>query len=196
MKRTAIIILAAGNSSRLGSSKQLLPFRGKTLLQHITGEALASGAGPVFVVVGANAEKISATIQKEPIHIIENKNWENGMASGIFEGIKAATMDGAITQAIITVCDQPFLSASILSKLTTEQERSGKGIIASSYCQTAGTPVLFTAHYFKELLELTGEEGAKKLIRLHPGDIGTIAFPEGEVDIDTRADYEELLNSA
>src|SRR4051812_32295917 len=102
MNNTGIIILAAGNSSRFGSSKQLLHFNNKTLLQHAIDEAIDAGAEPVIVVSGANADEISKDINQEQVQIVLNERWQEGMASSIVAGMHAAiTYNNDIEKIII-----------------------------------------------------------------------------------------------
>jgi len=194
MNNTAIVILAAGNSTRFGSSKQLLHFNGKTLLQHAIDEATEAGANPVVVVLGANANEVSASIDTTAVEIVLNNRWEEGMASGIVAGVgKASSMSEHVHYLIISVCDQPFISSALFNQLYQTQTESQKGIVACAYADTIGTPVLFTQKYFDHLLALHGDEGAKKLLTTYATDVATVHFPNGNFDIDTKTDYEELL---
>ncbi len=195
MNNTGIIILAAGSSSRFGSIKQLLHFNNKTLLQHVIDEAVDSGAEPVIVITGSNADEISKDIEHGNIEIIYNEKWKQGMASGIVAGIKKAiTLNNDIAKIIIAVCDQPFVSSSIFKQLYEQQEKTVKHIVASSYADTIGTPALFTQKYFDALMSLQGEEGAKKILKANAEDVATIDFPQGAIDIDTQKDYDNLLD--
>jgi molybdenum cofactor cytidylyltransferase len=194
MNNTGIIILAAGSSSRLGSTKQLLHFKGKTLLKHTVEEAAEAGAQPVVVVTGANADEVSKEIQNEKVEIVFNKNWEQGMASGIVIGLKnAIRLSKELENIIITVCDQPFVSSSLFQQLFQRQNKSAKHIVASAYADTVGTPALFTIKYFDALMGLTGDQGAKGLLKKYSEDLATVDFPDGYIDIDTQEDYEKLL---
>ena len=194
MNNTGIIILAAGSSSRFGNTKQLLHFKGKTLLQHTMEEAAEAGAEPVVVVTGANADEISKEIKNEKVEIVFNKNWEQGMASGIVMGLKnAIILNKELENIIITVCDQPFVSSSLFQQLFQKQNESAKHIVASAYADTIGTPALFTIKYFVALMGLTGDQGAKGLLKKYSEDLATVDFPDGYIDIDTQEDYENLL---
>ena len=195
MNNTGIIILAAGESSRLGNIKQLLPFQGKTLLQHVIDEATKAGAQPIVVIIGANATKIAASIADSKVNILVNENWQEGMASGIVAGVhNIVSLDDSIKKIIVAVCDQPFVTSALLEQLDQMQSKSGKSIIACAYADTIGTPVLFTTKYFNQLLSLKGDEGAKKILINNKEDLATVDFPKGEIDIDTQKDYETLLN--
>ena len=195
MNNTAIIILAAGNSSRFGSTKQLLQFNNKTLLQHVIDEAIESGAEPIVVVTGANANEVSKVIEDDNVEITLNEDWEQGMSSGIVAGLKKAiTLNNDIENAIIAVCDQPFISSALFQQLYKMQNESVKHIVASAYANTMGTPVLFTQKYFDALMSLQGDEGAKKILLANKDDVVTIDFPQGNIDIDTQDDYKKLLD--
>ena len=194
MNNTGVIILAAGSSSRFGNTKQLLHFNGKTLLQHAIDEATEAGAEPIVIVTGANADEISKEIKKEKVELVFNKDWEQGMASGIIIGLKKAiTLNNELERVIIAVCDQPFVSSSLFQQLLQKQNKSLKHIVGSAYADTIGTPALFTKKYFDALMGLTGDQGAKILLKKYSGDLATVDFPDGYIDIDTQEDYENLL---
>jgi molybdenum cofactor cytidylyltransferase len=188
---TGIIILAAGSSSRLGRPKQNLIYKGETLLQRAVNITLASTCDVVVVVLGANEEIIKPTIESLAITTIRNPDWQEGMASSIRTGINTLKQGGQnIDSVILMLCDQPFVDTELLNQLI--QKKQAKGITACTYKDTIGPPVLFDKKYFDELLLLKGHEGAKKLILKYPGDVETIPFPLGAVDIDTMEDYEKL----
>lgn len=192
---TGIIILAAGNSSRLGQPKQLLQYKDATLLQHIMKEASVIKESFVIVVTGANHELIEKKIDSSKIKIAFNRDWELGMSSSIKTGLnKAFQLYPEIEKCILAVCDQPFVSHSIFENLITEFHKTGKGIVASSYAETFGTPVLFDKKYFGELLNLKGQEGAKKIINRFLEDTASVSFEKGNIDIDTEDDYNKLIS--
>lgn len=192
----AIIILAAGASTRLGQPKQLLPFKEKSLLQHTIDTALATDAEAVLLLLGAKAEEILPQLNTGGVEVIVNGHWKEGMAASVRLGISTLQqswpqMDGAV----FLLCDQPFITPDILNRLMTAQQESGKKIAACHYRNTSGVPVLFMRSLFPELLKLQGDEGAKKLLVRWKDDVITLPFPEGETDIDTAIDYERLINS-
>jgi molybdenum cofactor cytidylyltransferase len=188
---TGIIILAAGSSSRLGTPKQNLIYKGQTLLQKAIETARKSDGKPVIVVLGDNADMIRPTIEGTDVHLIQNPGWQEGMASSIRSGIiELKKIEPKATAAILMVCDQPFISAGIIDQLI--QKKSAIGIVACAYNNTKGAPVLFDAAYFDELLLLKGPQGAKKLLLKYADDADTVPFPLGSVDIDTAEDYEKI----
>jgi molybdenum cofactor cytidylyltransferase len=189
---TGIIILAAGSSSRLGRPKQNLLFSGKTLLQHTIDTAFDTVFRPIVVVLGANKEKIETSSQNTGITIVYNPDWAEGMASSIRIGI-ATIQQHQIDHVIIMLCDQPFVNSELVNALVEKQLQTDKPIIACSYNETVGVPVLFCRLLFDELLQLKGHNGAKKVLKFHPKDIATIPFEKGDIDIDTPEDYEALI---
>ncbi|WP_294303084.1 nucleotidyltransferase family protein [uncultured Chryseobacterium sp.] len=190
--KTAIIILAAGNSSRLGEPKQLLHYQGKTLLRHTADEALLI-TEKVVVVTGEEHPQI--TEQITGLHHIRNENWSGGMASSLKVGLEETLQCFPETEQIIfTVCDQPFITASVFKALIDKKNTSPKGIVASAYADTLGVPVLFSSAYTQKLLNLNGQEGARKLIQQHKDDTDSVLFEKGYWDIDTPEDYKKLIN--
>jgi len=116
------------------------------------------------------------------------------MASSIRHGLSYLTENlQNITSVIFMVCDQPFVSVELLHNLIVEQEKTLKSIVASYYSEIAGTPVLFDKSIFPELMELTGDIGARKIITRHKDNLATVAFPLGNVDMDTAEDYRKLM---
>lgn len=190
---TGILILAAGNSSRLGEPKQLLKFNGKTLLRNVVEEAIKV-SDSVNVVTGSSHSQISKEIENIEVKIIENVKWNEGMGSSIKMGITQLVNEfPEVQNIIVSVCDQPFIEASVFSNLIQMQKDSQKGIVAAKYSETLGTPVLFTKKYFAELLKLSGQEGAKKMLQKFKNDIAEINFEKGAIDIDTQTDYQKLM---
>ena len=192
--KTGIIILAAGNSSRLGQPKQLLTFKDTTLLKNTIEAASLLPNAIVVVVVGSRHELMIKELDSSKIKISFNENWESGMSSSIVKGMNDLLLiNPDIEKCIISVCDQPFISHSVFENLIEEYNKEGKGIVASSYAETVGTPVLFDKKYFKDLLELKGQEGAKKILAKFQNDLNTVSFERGNIDIDTPEDYDKLM---
>jgi len=189
---TGVIILAAGSSSRLGKPKQNLVFQGTTLLQRTIKAALDADTDEVIVMLGANSDVIKPTLADKNIRIIQNNEWEEGMASSIRAGLAyLLKINPQLHRVILMLCDQPFADASIINQLI-KAASAGKAIAASAYNGTVGPPVLFTQTYFDELLDLKGNEGAKKLLFKYEQNVYTLPFPLGMIDIDTIGDFERL----
>jgi molybdenum cofactor cytidylyltransferase len=178
----------------MGRPKQLLPYNGKSLLEHTVDTANDTDANPVIVVLGANAALLEKEINEKKVHITENTEWEEGMASSVRCGIKTLVQIAPYSDAaIIMVCDQPFVSTALLNDLVAAQKNTSKSIVTCQYKNAIGPPALFHRTVFPELLGLKGDAGARKIIEQRGTDVATVSFDKGEIDIDTEADYQALL---
>jgi molybdenum cofactor cytidylyltransferase len=188
-----LIILAAGASTRMGTPKQLLPYRGYSLVRHIAEVATTSVCQPIAVVLGANVERINPEVSQLPVQIVENQQWAEGMSSSIRVGLEALLAVNQNLEAVaIALCDQPFVSSQTLDRIVEAFYFTGKLIIASEYAGTLGVPALFSRILFSELMALKSNEGAKQLIKRHIHEVFSVPFPDGAIDIDTPKDYEQL----
>jgi molybdenum cofactor cytidylyltransferase len=187
--KVAILLLAAGSSSRLGQSKQLLDINGEPLLLHSTKIALQSKANNVVVVLGCEKEKHEQVIKKLPIQNVYNPKWKNGMGSSLKAGLKFLLSTASMDAIVVSVCDQPFLTSAHLDKLIENYFVTQSPIIASHYGNANGVPALFDKSLFPELLSLDDEQGAKKLINKYSSSLLSIDLPKGEIDLDTEEDY-------
>lgn len=191
-----IVIMAAGASTRLGKPKQLLQYRGKTLLDHAVNEAINAKADAVVLILGKNADIFQKEIDKEKVRVVINKDWEEGMASSVRLGLNTLLKSKPYMDAVIfMVCDQPHISSSVLNELIITQQKTTKQIVTCNYGGSIGPPALFHKKYFKELAKLNGDVGARNIIQQNMHDVATIQFPEGKIDIDTKEDYDALTNS-
>ncbi|MEP6975292.1 MAG: nucleotidyltransferase family protein [Spartobacteria bacterium] len=183
------VVLAAGSSSRLGESKQLLQHEGRPLVRRIAETAIAAGCDPVAVVVGAGREKVAATLHDLAVTIVPNDAWERGLGTSLRAGVAQLRDSDAL---LLLVCDQPFVSVDLLRQLIAAQQKTQKPMAASAYGGTIGVPALFTRACFAQLLSLGEEEGAKTLLTSRPDEVAPVDFPSGAIDIDTPADFEAL----
>lgn len=188
------MILAAGAASRMGKAKMLLPFNGQSILGHIIAELKALQPQTISLVTGKYHEAVTAAIADPSLEIAYNERWNEGMAGSIQTGMKALLRQCPDLDLVwIVVGDQPFLHRSILAEMLRLQQKTQKGIVAAQYNGVTGTPVLFSAGYFNALQKLSGDKGARVILQEHPEDIATVAFPLGELDIDTPEDYARFL---
>ena len=243
----AAVILAAGSSSRLGTAKQLLRYRGETLLHRAVRLALETGLHPVHVVLGSHAAAVGEALAdlRARVTPVVNDDWQAGMGSSLAHGIASlpaaagrvpvphregiprsgpaaaagigpcvdrATAAGAAADpgrepgaaspkrgvgaaarivpgaALVLVTDQPRLSHALLTEIAAAFRTGGAPLVASRYDSGAlGVPALFARRYFPELARLTGDRGARALFTRYRDDLVTVAFPEGDLDIDTPA---------
>lgn len=197
MKNVGLIILAAGKASRMGKPKQLLIYQGSSLISHAVKIGLNSICKSVVVVLGAYAEQIKLEINKLAVQIVENPDWETGMASSIRAGVAAIKESNSNLDAvIIALADQPLISEAVFDRLIQSYQQTGNRIIASAYDDIVGVPALFDRALFQKLMLLEGDKGAKALMRKYQDEVLAIEIPEAAIDIDTPDDYEKLLISS
>lgn len=195
IEQCGIIILAAGESKRLGNPKQLLSFDGNTLLARVAITACELMKYPVIAVLGAHAEKISPTLNIPGLNVVNNNDWQEGMASSIRKGLTSMVeLYPQVDGIIILVCDQPYLSHDLIKALIEAQHNAGLPAAAAAYNGKLGTPALFHKSLFSALMLLSGDKGARKILEQMREDVVEVDFEMGDVDIDTQADYERLLN--
>jgi molybdenum cofactor cytidylyltransferase len=189
---SGIILLAAGSSSRMGRSKQLLSIKGKSLLSHSTDIAVASKADAVVVVLGSRHDIHAPVLRPSRAHLIVNEEWETGIGSSIKAGLTYLLTLSGLQCALIMVVDQPFLQTAHLDNLLSALEISNQSIAASWYDNTPGVPAAFKSKHFPELLTLGDNEGAKKMLLQYKDSLIRIPFDKGSADLDTLNDYEEF----
>jgi len=189
----ALILLAAGGSTRMGRAKQLLPYRGTTLLRHAATTALASRCRPVVVVVGSQADAMRSALADLPLEIVENANWARGMGTSIREGLNTVSLNPVVAAVVVMLCDQPAVTAELIDTMIDRHESTRSPIVASFYLEIAGVPALFDRSMFDELLRLEDAAGARQVIHRHSAVVASIPFVEGAADLDTPEDYQRSL---
>jgi len=193
VNKFGIIVLAAGASTRMGRPKQLLPFIGETLIEHAVRTALNSGADDVTVVVGAEEAVVRAKLERFPVRIIFNGDWQEGMGSSIRRGVAAQAAE--VTCLVISPCDQPLVTAELYRELAERQIKTQARIVASSYNGVIGAPCAFGQEMFPKLMALQGDTGARQLIRNSLLPVEIVEFAGGNLDVDTIEDYQSLVDS-
>jgi len=195
MPSISVLILAAGASKRMGDQiKQLLPWKGATLLGHAIQQAKKI-SDSVVVVLGANAGIIQKEMPKD-VTIVDNPKWEQGMGSSISAGVQHILKSEHKKNAVlIMLVDQPLLDAGYLSKLKSAFESRTAKIVATYYGKKLGVPAIFHESLLPELVQLSQDIGARQIIeRYEAHAIGVL--PEGkEIDIDTIKDYNQISDN-
>ena len=185
-KKYAIIILAAGNSSRLGRPKQIEKFNGKSLLGNTIDCASKVSNADVHVVLGAFVEKI-INVTNPNSQVYTNTSWQKGMGNSIAFGINQIK-DLDYDAAILSVCDQPYLKTKHFEQLIKLHNSDPKNdVIISNYKNGKGPPSLFSKEYFGQLAQLDGNEGAMKIVK-SSNNIKYVQFTKGFIDIDSSGD--------
>ena len=187
------LILAAGQSSRMGQHKMLLPLLGKPLLLHAVDHALAVNFDEIIVVVGHYADDVRAALAGHRVRIVENPDYQQGQSTSVRAGI--AALDPGVQAVIILLGDQPLVKPAILKSLLQAWQRSNKPIVVPFYNGQRGNPVLFARSLFPELLNVTGDQGGREVLRRHASEIESVQVADGEAaqDLDTWQEYQALL---
>lgn len=181
----------------MGSPKQILRFEGQSLLRRTTLAALGAQCRPVIAVTGAHVEMVRRELDGLDVREAFNARWESGMASSIRTGIEALLrIDPATAAVILTVCDQPHVTAGVLAALADIYRRTDAPLVASSYGGSVGVPALFSRQLFRDLACIDGGGGAKQVIAAHAADARYLSFDCGAIDIDTPEDFARVTASA
>ncbi len=188
------ILLAAGESARLGTPKQLLPFGGKSLVEHALGILLASSVNEVIVIVGAHAEAITPLVQRPRVRVVHNPHWQRGLSTSVRAALMA--LPAQAEAAVFVPCDMPRLTSDVIETLIAAWRETQKPIVTAASGRTRGIPALFAREMFQELQGIDGDEGGRALIRAHPHRVAAVEVPpDALADIDTPAQYREALRT-
>jgi len=188
----ALLLLAAGASTRMGQPKQLLPYHGRTLLRHAAETAVASGCAPLVLVTGALHDELLPEIAGLPIRAVHNPAWDTGMASSLQAGL--AALAGTNPAAVLVLLtDQPHVTPALLRQLVALQQHTKAPAVAAAYAGTLGVPAVFSRALFSDLRQLKGAQGANRLLAMLGPAVGRVDFPAGLLDVDTPEQYAALL---
>ena len=191
--KIGVVILAAGSSSRLGHAKQLVEFKGKSLLQHAIDVSSLLDFDSKVLVLGARKNKIKSEINLKGYELEINENWEEGMSSSIKKGVlRSQELENELDHILILLSDQPFVSKDRIEELIQVQLDKNSQATFSEYAGDLGVPAIFSAEVFYDLKELKGDQGAKKLIQDLNLDYEIVKFEMGNFDVDTAEDVELL----
>jgi molybdenum cofactor cytidylyltransferase len=182
----AALILAAGAATRMGRLKQLLPYRGKTLVEHAAEQALEAGFDPVVVVVGCEAAAVRAALSTQLVLFVENPQWQLGMGSSITAGMPLIAAAEAVA---ILLADQPRVESRHLREMRALLDSSRASVVAAEYGEALGVPAIFKRELFAALRSLAPDSGARALLR---DAVAAFPLPEAAFDIDTPQDFEAL----
>jgi molybdenum cofactor cytidylyltransferase len=185
------VLLAAGSSERLGFPKQLIQIGKEPLIRRTARIALE--VFPLTVILGYKSEECRAALAGLDLAILQNPNWQEGVASSIRLGVKKSDEAGAPAVLLIVV-DQYRIETKILQTFAAEFNGETDRVIAAAYSGVLGTPVLFGSGWFQELLCLSGDQGARRLIK-RANNLISVPWPDGAMDLDTVSDLQKFSSS-
>lgn len=189
------VLLAAGESKRMGRCKVLLPFGGSTVIEKVSDTMLSSRLDEVIVVVGRDAEEATAKLRGRPVKIALNPAYREGMSTSIVRGLSLT--DPQAKAVLFALADQPLIKSRIINQMISAFMLNNKGIALPVYQGRRGHPVIFSSAYRPELLELKGDVGAREVVAAHPEDVLEVPVDSAGVcaDMDTEQEYRELNKS-
>ena len=193
-KAVSALVLAAGESTRMGTTKQLMKLGQKTILEQTVDNILNSEVSEVIVVLGHKAEKAAKLLKDRPVIVAVNKNYQQGISTSISAGLKFIKPD---VQAIMfALADQPFVDSDTINQLIKEFLNNHKGIAVPFYKGKRGNPTIFSKKYNQEFLSLRGDIGGREIILRHPEDVLEVHVKCSGIltDLDTIEDYQREIN--
>jgi molybdenum cofactor cytidylyltransferase len=188
------VVLAAGESKRMGEPKLLLPFRGRTIIEDVVATAVRPPVDRALVVLGANSDGIGARLAAYPIERAFNPDYRSGMLSSARCGFRHLPPDARA--ALVFLGDQPGIPSATIAAVVDAYRATGKGLVLPVHGRAGGHPLLVDTKYRAAIECLDTGSGLKGLLALHPGDVARIEVGAGGIppDIDTPDDYRRILS--
>lgn len=189
LPRHGVIVLAAGASTRLGQTKQLLTLNGETLVHHAVRLGLETAPVDCVVVCGADAGRVAASVADQPCRMVHCETHRSGMSASLRAGLDA--LHHECPAALILLTDQTALEASHLRSLCELWQRNPERAVASGYAGIVGVPAILPRTWFAELNLTHGDRGARELLRSRSSEVAIVTAPELARDIDTPAELSD-----
>lgn len=189
----AALVLAAGTSARLGEPKQLLDWGGRPLLAHVVDAVRGWPVDEIWVVLGAEADRVLDEVDLTDAGVIVNERYEEGIATSLKVGLDALLRRSHAEQVLIVMGDQPEVDPSVPERLIETARSSHRPAVVPRYRYARANPVLVHRTLWERLMSLEGDQGAKGLFEAHPQWVEEVWFDRlPPRDVDTPTDYEEL----
>ena len=186
--RLATIILAAGQSKRMGSiNKLLMRIEGRPMIQRVVDVAIEAASTDIYVVTGFERERIESRLREYSVNFVHNESFREGMGTTIAEGVKAIS-DQVFDGVMILLGDLPYLRAdTVIAVAESFAEHDGRKIVIPTYDGDPGHPVVFPKAFFNELTQLSGDRGAREVYARHQSSVARIEVedPGATRDLDT-----------
>ncbi len=196
MPMIAAVVLAAGESSRMGRDKALLPFRGSTFLEEIVSTLWQAQVKKMVVVLGHHAKQVQASVKLGDTEVVGNPRYREGQTSSLQAGLLA--LNEEVEGILLCLVDHPFISVSLVRKLTEAFQKQKSPAVIPTYRGKHGHPVIFSRALFSEFKALGPNEGANVVARRHRAETAFVEVDDARIlrDVDTVADYEKLIAEA
>jgi molybdenum cofactor cytidylyltransferase len=187
------ILLAAGASTRLGQSKQLLPYRGQSLLRRAAETGLVAGLQPLVIVIGPKPAAMRRELAGLPVEVVENPCYLQGQSTSLRAGL--AALPPTVPAAVMLLVDLPGVDDVVVRAVADAWRATGSSIVRPTYQGQPGNPVLFAAQLFPELAATQGDEGGRAVLRAHRDDVYLLPVDSPGIlqDVDTWDAYQSLF---
>jgi molybdenum cofactor cytidylyltransferase len=188
------IVLAAGESSRMGQPKALLPIEGIRFIEKIVNSLESTRVGKIVVVLGHNADEMRLKIADLPVELVINRDYKQGQLSSLLAAIRSVVSSGYandVDGVLVHLVDHPYISPALVNLMIERFYRSKKLIVVPRYRERRGHPVIFSKALFAELLATPLDQGAKAVVYAHSSEtLEIVTDDEGvTIDIDTPEEY-------
>jgi len=197
-ERVAGVVLAAGSSSRMGQNKLLLDLGGETVVHRAVRNATEAGLDPVVVVLGHDAGRVQVELFGLRCRCVVNPQHAEGVRTSLQLGVREVAADAHAL--VVVLADMPFVTAAMIRAVAERHRETGASLVISQYGDARGgapvdaPPILYDRSLFSELLSMTGERCAKRVVGRHRGEASILCWPEQSLrDIDVAEDYEYAL---
>ena len=189
------IVLAAGESRRMGSPKMILPFKGSTILGNVIRNITGSRVDNIIVVLGAEKQKIIQLLKKTSVYFCINDNYKEGMLSSVICGVRNLPPD--LRAVLVFPGDQPLIAPETINLLIEVYRSSGKGILIPVCEKQRGHPVLLDKKYLNEISGLDHSEGLRSIFSKYPEDVIEVETSDSGIlkDIDTYSEYQNEISN-
>lgn len=190
-RKVVAVLLAAGTSSRMGDFKQLMPFRGRTIVEACVETLLAADVDETIVVVGHRGDEVEAAVARHPVRVVRNEDYLAGMSTSVKTGVAAAADAAAV---LVCLCDQPHIPVHVFDAVVAAYRETGAPIVVPTIAGDTGHPALFDMSLRDEILAVDPNEGLRSVTYAHRGErlrvpVDTVGVLD---DMDTPDDYERL----
>ena len=194
MSGICAIVLAAGESKRMGYPKMLLDFHGKTMLETVINNVKASGVDDILVVLGAYRNELENIVMKTGIRSCYNDIYKEGMLTSVQCGFR--NIPDKTEAVLVFQGDQPLITSKVIVKVIEEYKRSGKGLVIPVYKNRRGHPLLVAGKYYSEIGKLDPQRGLRSLPEIFSSDVEEVVVDECGIlrDFDTFEEYRNEIN--
>ena len=189
------LILAAGESSRMGTDKALLTYNGRTFFENIIATLREAGLKQVVGVLGHHAEEIRRAVKPNATEVVINVDYRLGQTSSLQAGLRALDQPN-VSAVVLCLVDHPAVSAEVIKRLVYAFRKSNAPAMIPTYQGQRGHPVLISRALFPELINLNSSQGANTVIRKYRESTKFVEFddPGILVDVDDPQSYRKLCS--